>query len=877
MSNPEAFLLLTLPDATLTFSGVSQTGLLNLECVTLQIPNTSDPLHRDVYLVLRLGAIEIPLDPALSIQTVYSINRRTYTIYDPIGTSDTSKTIISVAIPASDTKSSILQDIETFETVLAQYSTDFHGHTNNKALTSLPSGFDDRYEDLRGHLIVVNEDNGEVLAQVDPLTFSLKEDPQLHQHGHENDAVLIEVPDNRPGHEQDATALEMFARAVPPDQQDWITKSATVVSHAISTTTNLLLTAITTASDYYITHSKPSPHHPSSTSRATTPTPPPRALVFLTSERTRKGLSSVHTVSSQAVQVSSKTVSKIDSMIRRAMGNKPKRERQFNTNSTASNTLSPNPTFSTSGPPPLPPRTPSPLLSPPPYSAPGQSNQKPLLPPRRSPSPSPPLPPRPSSTNAGQINIVAPQPRAPLSKKERILLSADLILSTIDHDSRRLLDAGSSSIGSVVGHKYGPEAAESSQLLTGTARNVGLVYVDMRGIGRRALLKSAGSTFRVFLSKSKLRPMVNTRFSSYIKPGLLDNLPIDLKREILEMAAFLNHSFALRLAVVSREIQPWAERIIYRELYFSGQRYFHRGDSPDKPTPLQQFKVVLDARPPAFFAEYVRSLHFDGSADLDDIIPVIQACTGVTNFGMYASFDGPKALEVARLVHSLPLDTLFISNRNLATLLLFNVSSETTTDDPELQQEDPTDPDLLPVPANNEPINFQELSTIPIPDASQQLLTTSSLLNIKRLALVDGFEFPAKRFPALTHIGVVPDFDDKVIPFVHKSLLNARIESIVIMLNYIHTPRQTKTLRKLRDITDPRLVQFTLPISPSRYIEDDLWDLADTYPDEDQPPIYLDEIPGPRILTFQEMMELTQGVTIPPDNVQEDLLQPIFG
>jgi spartin len=41
-------------------------------------------------------------------------------------------------------------------------------------------------------------------------------------------------------------------------------------------------------------------------------------------------------------------------------------------------------------------------------------------------------------------------------------------------------------------HKYGPEAAESSLLVAGTARNVGLVYVDMKGIGRRALLRKAG-------------------------------------------------------------------------------------------------------------------------------------------------------------------------------------------------------------------------------------------------------------------------------------------------------------------------------------------------------------------------------------------------
>jgi len=43
--------------------------------------------------------------------------------------------------------------------------------------------------------------------------------------------------------------------------------------------------------------------------------------------------------------------------------------------------------------------------------------------------------------------------------------------------------------------RYGPEAAQSSLLMAGTARNVGLVYIDMSGIGRRALLKRAGKNF----------------------------------------------------------------------------------------------------------------------------------------------------------------------------------------------------------------------------------------------------------------------------------------------------------------------------------------------------------------------------------------------
>jgi hypothetical protein len=44
-------------------------------------------------------------------------------------------------------------------------------------------------------------------------------------------------------------------------------------------------------------------------------------------------------------------------------------------------------------------------------------------------------------------------------------------------------------------HKYGPEAAQATQLLGGSVRNVALVYVDVRGIGRQALLKSTAKGF----------------------------------------------------------------------------------------------------------------------------------------------------------------------------------------------------------------------------------------------------------------------------------------------------------------------------------------------------------------------------------------------
>ncbi|KAF8061667.1 hypothetical protein FPV67DRAFT_1631163 [Lyophyllum atratum] len=534
MATPEAFLLLTIPNTTLSAQGTTQSGTLNLECVTVQVPHASNPAARDVYLVLRLGLIETPIDPARVVQRTDGAGWRTYTFS---GTeSDPTEMVVSVSppTPSENNNPHFMEDLETFETILAQYA-DLRGAPDSVNVTNpintpvgssdiIGSGFPGAHGDLRGHLVVINQSNGEVVGQFDDSNFKVQEDPRLYQDGHENDAVIIEVPDSRPGEEQDATALQMFIRAVPPDQQDWITKSATVVSHAISTTTNLLLTTITTASNYYISNSASSPHNSKSAtaSGSSTPAQPPsRALVFLTSERTRKGLAGVHAVSGQAVKVSAKTVSMVDSMIRRAMGGKAKKPRQFipgKPSSAAPGMLSPTPSIGGKAPQ-LPPRTPSPsgakshLAPPPSYSGmplPGSfPADKPALPPRRSTSPAPPLPPRTVSGMPENV-VVAPQPvRGPLSKKERVLLSADLILSTIDHETRRLLDTSTESIGAVVGHKYGPDAAETSLLMAGTARNIGLVYVDMRGMGRRALLKTAGKQFvkaRVSSNKGAEQP-----------------------------------------------------------------------------------------------------------------------------------------------------------------------------------------------------------------------------------------------------------------------------------------------------------------------------------------------------------------------------------
>ncbi|KAJ7272939.1 senescence-associated protein-domain-containing protein [Mycena rebaudengoi] len=451
LSEADGILLLNLANCTLATGTTSQSGTLALECVTLRDRD-------DVYLVLKLNSTELPIDPTRIIDVnVSESGSRKYTFLptdaDPVQLS------LTVAVPNLP-DAHFLEDVEVFESILAQYATlrDASVETPPPPPPVLPR-IDD--PELRGHLVLVNQDNGEVVGEFD-RKFSLQEDPALSKKGHEDDPVIIELAESGLS-EGDARAMEMFVRAIPPDQHDWITRGATIISHAISGSTSLLLTTISAASSYYTSHSTPAASTKSSGS-STSPPLPPRAVAFLASARTRKGLATVHSVSGQAVKVSGKTVALIDSMIKRAIGSAKGKQ------STA--TLAPGP--------PLPPRSTSPSFPPPPYtSSPGE---KPSLPPRRQPSPAPAsapptLPPRKVSTTA------------------RILLSADLILSTIDHSTRRLLDSGTQTVGTVVGHKYGAEAGQSSVLMAGTARNVALVYIDMSGIGRRALLRRAGKEY----------------------------------------------------------------------------------------------------------------------------------------------------------------------------------------------------------------------------------------------------------------------------------------------------------------------------------------------------------------------------------------------
>ena len=232
---------------------------------------------------------------------------------------------------------------------------------------------------------------------------------------------------------------------------------------------------MTSASNYYIAHSTPSPHISGAASPtpgaaagpSTSPPPPSRTLLLLQSPTTRSHLARIYAVSGGAVKLSHKATAAAERLIQHAVG----------ADKGKGGASAPTP----------PPASPSPSLG------------KPPLPPRsRGTSPAPPLsPPRQGGygTSPAGSRGPSPTPPPPLRTRTRVALSATLILASLSASTVRLIDAGGAAVAAAVSHRYGAVAGDNAGLAGRTMRNVVLVYVDVRGFGRRALVKRTAKTW----------------------------------------------------------------------------------------------------------------------------------------------------------------------------------------------------------------------------------------------------------------------------------------------------------------------------------------------------------------------------------------------
>ncbi|KAF3767354.1 hypothetical protein M406DRAFT_345400 [Cryphonectria parasitica EP155] len=70
------------------------------------------------------------------------------------------------------------------------------------------------------------------------------------------------------------------------------------------------------------------------------------------------------------------------------------------------------------------------------------------------------------------------------------LMAFSTIADGVEKAGRNLLETSSSATTKVVTHRWGPDAGDISKSLSGGVKNVGLVYIDVTGVSRRAILKS---------------------------------------------------------------------------------------------------------------------------------------------------------------------------------------------------------------------------------------------------------------------------------------------------------------------------------------------------------------------------------------------------
>ncbi|KAF8589672.1 hypothetical protein K439DRAFT_1332067 [Ramaria rubella] len=437
-THAEGFLLLTLENCTITTSlrpsNPPQTGTLALQCVTLDIPSNSHQ-DRDVWIVLQLNTFEMIVSPTQRIN--YSRSMHTYMFLPE----NESAGLVQLVVPPDPSNPLSYQDLETMEVILSQYGVVHDFESSKEKSGFVEEGSDSEStaiggtgigaSDFKGRLVLMDEEDGEIVATLDE-GIPIKEDAAVIAEGHEKDPIVIDLPS-----EQDENARRIGAYAHPASHEEWdmLIETAGFISRGIVLATSAIMTGMTASSNYYISRS----------------TPTSKPIEF--SPRTRTNMKRIHKISGEAVTVTSKTTGAIlktlDLLVDRVAGSDSKGT-QRGRGGTNTNPI----------PPPLPPRGGSPPI-------------------------------RDRASGLPQSNLPPLSPRKP-RLLNRLLACTDILLTTLEHSANQLIETGTGAVSASLTHRYGSDVGDASLMAGGSVRNVGLVYIDVRGVGRRALLRKAG-------------------------------------------------------------------------------------------------------------------------------------------------------------------------------------------------------------------------------------------------------------------------------------------------------------------------------------------------------------------------------------------------
>ncbi|BEJ12864.1 hypothetical protein CspHIS471_0300380 [Cutaneotrichosporon sp. HIS471] len=104
-----------------------------------------------------------------------------------------------------------------------------------------------------------------------------------------------------------------------------------------------------------------------------------------------------------------------------------------------------------------------------------------------------PLSPAGSTPGSGHVTPSGKRKKRPLLN--RTILAADVILSSFEAAANELVTSGTHAASTAVGARYGQEAGTAVAYTGASVRNAVLVYVDVRGVGRRSVLKATAKGY----------------------------------------------------------------------------------------------------------------------------------------------------------------------------------------------------------------------------------------------------------------------------------------------------------------------------------------------------------------------------------------------
>lgn len=82
------------------------------------------------------------------------------------------------------------------------------------------------------------------------------------------------------------------------------------------------------------------------------------------------------------------------------------------------------------------------------------------------------------------------QPKKKQGLLSRVVLASEVVLTSLEATAHDVLNSGTVAASSAAGHKFGKDAGELTALIGGSVKNVAVVYIDVAGTGRKAILKS---------------------------------------------------------------------------------------------------------------------------------------------------------------------------------------------------------------------------------------------------------------------------------------------------------------------------------------------------------------------------------------------------